>query len=245
VKNYAVIQHTYSEFLGLIEHQLEKREIGFSYIRPFVGQALPAGALQYDGLFLLAGAWPTTNREHCPWVDDELRLIASFRKAGRPVIGIGFGALLVAQAAGARPLSEPAHVAYWTTARATQAGRSDALARAVDGRRVLVMHSGAAHLPQGLEPLVVDESGAWLAVRPDASSYGLLFRLEMKPGMIEDIIMEAKRQVPDNIGELLATARLEWEATQATTDQVVVALVKELDLMQERRKRPVFSLKPE
>ena len=39
MQNYCVVQHTYSEFLGLIERQLEKRDIGFSYYRPFVGQA--------------------------------------------------------------------------------------------------------------------------------------------------------------------------------------------------------------
>lgn len=41
MKNYCVVQHSYSEFLGLIESQLEKRDIGFSYYRPFVGQDSP------------------------------------------------------------------------------------------------------------------------------------------------------------------------------------------------------------
>jgi hypothetical protein len=67
----------------------------------------------------------------------------------------------------------------------------------------------------------------------------------MKPGMLEDIIMEAKHNPPDNIGELLGEARMEWVDMQATTDEVVVALVKEADLMRERRKMPVFNLKVE
>lgn len=245
MQNYCVVQHTYSEFLGLIERQLEKRDIGFSYYRPFVGQAVPGSVMQFDALFLLGGGYPTTDRDRCPWVDDELELIEVFRKAQRPVVGIGFGGLLVAEQAGGTASAEPFHNAYWTTARMTEAGKGDGLAEAVNGRKVLVMYNGSVTLPDELEPILVDEEGKWLAVRPDALTYGILFRPEMKPGMLEDIIMEAKRKVPPNMTELLATARDEWGNMQALTDQVLVALVKELDLMQERHKPPVFSLKLE
>lgn len=245
MQNYCVVQHSYSEFLGLIERQLEKRDIGFSYFRPFVGQALPGSALQFDALFLLAGGYPTTDDEHCPWVADELELISAFRKSERPVVGIGFGGLLVAQQAGGSASAEPSHSAYWATAHMTEAGKGDALAEAVDGRYVLVMYSGSVVLPGTAEPLLVDDQGKWLAVRPDPLTYGLLFRPEMKPGMLEDIIMEANRAVPPNMAELLATARDQWANMQELTDQVLVALVKELDLMKERYKPPVFSLKVE
>lgn len=242
MKRFAVVQHTYSEFLGLIENQLEKRDIGFHYFRPFVGQALPGSAAQYDALFLLGGRTPVTDRKANPWLDDELNLIDTFRRAQRPVVGLGFGALLVAAHAGAHTSAEPFHRAYWTHAHKTAAGTGDALAEAVHGRRVLVMYNGTATLPAGVEPLLVDDDGQWLAIRPDPLTYGLLFRPELKPGMIEDMIMEAKRHTPDNIGELLAQARAEWAHTQTLTDQVIVALVTELDLMTERRKMPVFNL---
>lgn len=245
MQSFCVVQHTYSEFLGLIEKQLERRDIGFSYFRPFLGQALPGVTLQYDALFLLGGAWPITDREHCPWVGEERALIRGFQEARRPVVGIGFGALLVAALAGAAASDEPSQRAYWTTARATEAGRGDPLAQAVDGRRVLVMCNGSARLPHGLPPLVVDEAGDWLAVRPDPLIYGMLFRPEVKPGMLEDILMEAKRPSPGNLEELIATAREEWVETQRTTDRVIVALVTALSLMQERHKPPVFALKIE
>lgn len=242
MKRFAVVQHTYSEFLGLIENQLEKRDIGFHYFRPFVGQELPGSAAQYDALFLLGGRTPIADRKANPWVDDEIRLIEIFRQAQRPVVGLGFGALLIAAHTGAQSLAEPFHQAYWTLAHKTAAGAGDALAEAVHGRRVLVMYNGAAALPAGVEPLLVDDDGRWLAIRPDKLTYGLLFRPELKPGMIEDMIMEAKRHTPDNIGELLAQARAEWAGMQALTEQVIVALVTELDLMTERRKMPVFNL---
>ncbi|QKT04572.1 GMP synthase [Ectothiorhodospiraceae bacterium 2226] len=245
MKRYSVIQNTYSEFLGLIETQLEKRDIGFNYLRPFVDQALPASALQFDGLFVLAGSKPPTDAEGHAWLGDALHLIQVYQKAKRPVVGIGLGGQLVARVAGGEAHAEPYHRSYWTTAHATEAGKDDPLAQAVDGRRVLIISNGRVTLPGGVEPLVVDDDGEWLVIRPNELTYGMLLRPEMKPGMIEDMIMEEDRDTPDNIGELLETARAEWGGMQEMTDQVVVALVKGLDLMHERRKAPVFSLKVE
>ncbi|AGA35047.1 GMP synthase - Glutamine amidotransferase domain-like protein [Thioalkalivibrio nitratireducens DSM 14787] len=245
MKNYCVVQHTYSEFLGLIESHLEKRDIGFSYYRPFVGQGLPGSAAQFDGLWLLGGAWPVTDLEHNPQVPDELALIDVFRRSRRPVIGLGMGGLLVALQAGGTAHAEPPCRAEFVTVRRTDAGAGDALAEALDGKHVPVLVHGRVDLPEGLEPILVDDTGRWLAVRPDALTYGLLFRPEMKPGMLEDIIMEAGHNPPPNIGELLTEARLEWRGMQDATSRVVVALVTELELMQERRKMPVFSLKLE
>ncbi len=243
MKTYAVVQHTYAEFLGTIEKHLEKRDIGFSYFRPFVGQDLPGNAALFDALFLLGGGRPPVGEEAYDWLDDEQRLIAAFEKADRPVVGFGLGAQLIAAVHGAELAEEPIHTGYWTTAHKTDVGAGDELAERVDGRRVLVMCNGRADLPASLQPTLVDDAGHWLAVRPRPTTYALLFRPEVKPGMIEDMIMEADRDLPDNIDQLLGETRQEWQAMQETTDQVLVALVKELNLMQERRKPPVFNLK--
>lgn len=240
---FVAIQHTFSEFFGALEPQLESRGIGFTYLRVVTGQDVIGSALQNDALWLLGGAYPATDGEHCPWVPDELRLIAVFRKARRPVVGLGFGAHLVALSAGGTAHAEPLHDAYWTTAHATPSGRADPLAQSIDGRKVLVMANGRVELPTDLAPIAVDDAGRWIAIRPDALTYGLLFRPELKPGMIEDMVMEGDRQVPEHIGELIETARAQWDETQSTTDLVMVALVQALDLMQERKKMPVFMLK--
>lgn len=240
---FVALQHTFSEFLGALEPQFEARDIGFTYVRPVTGQDVIGSALQFDALWLLGGAYPVSDREHCPWVDDELRLLAVFGKARRPAVGLGFGAHLVAVGAGGTPSAQPEHDAYWTTAHATAAGRGDPVAQAVDGRRVLVMANGSVALPAGVDPIATDDAGRWIAIRPDPLAYGLLFRPELKPGMIEDMVMEADRPVPEHIGALIEEARARWAETQATTDRVVAALVAALDLMQERRKMPVFTLK--
>jgi GMP synthase-like glutamine amidotransferase len=242
MKRFLAVQHTQSEFLGGIERELEGRDIGFVYCRPFTGQALPASALQYDALWLLGGAYPVTDREHCPWLDAELRLLDAFLRAQRPVVGLGFGALLLAHALGGAARAEPAHRAGWTVARKTAAGAGDPLAEAVDGARVLVMANGGVDAPAGAEVLLEDEAGGWIALRRGAA-YGLLFRPELKPGTIEDMIMEEGRPLPEDIGALLATARAEWPAYRLLAERAVAALVAALDLMRERRKPPVIALR--
>lgn len=244
MKQFLVVQHTYAEFLGGVEKQFEDRGIGFAYFRPFTGQSLPASALQYDALWLLGGAYPVSDPAHWPWLNDELRLIAAFQRARRPVVGLGAGGLLLAQAAGGTAHAEPAQRAYWTTARKTAAGRDDPLAGAVDGRKVLVMVEGRVDLPPDIEPVLTDDAGEWIAVRSGKTAYGMLFRPELKPGMVEDMIMEEGRPLPDNISEVLEEARTQWHESQRTTDRVIAALVSALDLMQERRKMPVFKLNP-
>jgi len=239
---FLAVQHTFAEFLGTLEARFEARGIAFTYLRPVTGQDLAAAAVQFDGLWLLGGAHPLTDRDHAPWLDDELRLVRTFEGARRPVVGLGFGGQVVAAAHGGRPFGDPAHAAYWTTAHPA-GDPADPLARAVAGRRVLVMANGRVELPDGVAPVLVDDRGRWIAIRPTRSSYGLLFRPELKPGMIEDMIMEDDRPVPAGIGELLEEARARWDEMQATTDRVVAALVETLDLMQERRKPPVFALK--
>ncbi len=240
---FVAVQHTFSEFFGALEPQLESRDIGFTYLRVVTGQDVVGSALQHDALWLLGGAYPAADRGHCPWVDDELRLIGAFQRARRPVIGLGFGAHLVAMSAGGIAQLTPLHDAYWATAHATPSGKGDPLAQAIEGRKVLVMANGRVELPAGLEPIAVDDAGRWIAIRPDALTYGLLFRPELKPGMIEDMVMEEGRPVPEHIAELIETARAQWDDTQQTIDRVMVALVQALDLMHERRKMPVFTLR--
>ncbi|MBX3665714.1 MAG: hypothetical protein KF834_08500 [Burkholderiales bacterium] len=241
MKRFAAVQHSHSEFLGSVEKQLENRGIGFTYFRPFTGQALPASALQFDALWLLGGAHAPADRAHVPWLDEELRLLRAFAAARRPAVGLGFGALLLAQAAGGAPQPDHGPYAYWTTAHATAAGAADPVVQAIDGHRVLVAASGRVALPEGVAPLATDDDGRWLLLRRDAA-YGLLFRPEMTPGMIEDTIMEEGRLLPDDIGDVLARARELWPESRDTTDRVIAALVSELDLMQERRKPPVFRI---
>jgi GMP synthase (glutamine-hydrolysing) len=244
VKRFLAVQHTFSEFFGALEPQWEARDIGFSYVRTVAGQDVAGTPSQFDALWLLGAAHPVADRGRCPWVDDEIRLVRAFERARRPVIGLGDGALVLAAAHGASLHALPEHDARFVEAHALVA--DDPVAQAVGGRRVLVMAHGRAELPAGpeaaLRPILADQDGRWIAFRAGPHSYGLLFRPELKPGMLEDMVMEEGRSMPEDIGELIEAAREHWETLQETSARVVAALVGALDLMEERRKMPVFRL---
>jgi GMP synthase (glutamine-hydrolysing) len=240
VKRFLAVQHSFAEFFGALEAQWEARGIGFKYVRPVTGEDVAGTPSQFDALWLLGAAHAAADREHCPWIDDELRLVRAFAKSRRPVVGLGFGAHVLAAAYGAALSAEPAHDARFATARALAA--DDPVARAIDGRRVLVMACGSAELGPALEPVAVDEAGRWLAFRTGQLGYGLLFRPELKPGMLEDMVMEDGRPLPQDIGTLIEAAREQWPSMQDTSDRVAAALVAALGLMDERAKPPVFRI---
>jgi GMP synthase (glutamine-hydrolysing) len=240
VKRFLAVQHSFAEFFGALEAQWEARDIGFKYVRPVTGEDVAGTPSQFDALWLLGAAHAAADRERCPWVDDEIRLVRAFARSKRPIVGLGFGAHVLAAAYGATLTAEPEHDARFTRARALVAG--DPLARAIDGRRVLVMVNGSAELGDGLEPVAVDEDGRWLAYRTGELGYGLLFRPELKPGMLEDMVMEDGRPLPGDIGALIDAAREHWADMQEVTDRVAAALVAALGLMDERPKAPVFRI---
>jgi len=240
VTRFLAVQHTFSEFFGALEPQWEMRDIAFNYVRTVAGQDVAGTPSQFDALWLLGAAWPIADAARCPWVTDEIRLLRAFQKSARPVVGLGGGAHVLAAAHGSALFAEPLHAAYFTTAHGVLA--DDPLAQAVDGRRVLVLVNGRAELDAALTPVAVDDAGRWIAFRAPRPGYGLLFRPELKPGMLEDMVMEEGREVPEDMASLIATAREAWSALQATSERVAVALVQALDLMRERRKAPVFRL---
>ena len=240
MKRFLAVQHSFAEFFGALETQWEARGIGFKYVRPVTGEDVAGTPSQFDALWLLGAAYAAADRERCPWVDDEMRLVRAFAKSKRPIVGLGFGAHVLAAAYGAALSAEPEHDARFALAHALVA--DDPVARAIDGCSVLVMANGRAELGAGLEPVAADEDGRWLAFRTRELGYGLLFRPELKPGMLEDMVMEDERPLPEDIGALIDAARERWPQMQDTTDRVAAGLVSALGLMDERAKAPVFRI---
>lgn len=241
--HFLVVQKSHAEFLGNLEDPLEARGLGFTYVRPFVGDDLPATPGRYDALWLLGGPGGPTDADGPPWLAAELRLIAAFRRARRPVIGLGSGALVVVRAAGGVPSPGCVEDARWVTAQVTPAGQGDDVAAALAGARVLSMHAGEVALPQNVPALVTDADGRWLLARPDPLTCAVAFRPDVKPAILEDIVMEGGRECPRGMEAALAEARATHESNLRVTLRVVAALVRALDLMTERRKPPIIPIR--
>ena len=106
------IQHTSADYLGLMEDHLEGRRIRFRYFRPFTEQGtVPQPGELCDGLFLLGGGpWGSAGERDVPSLEAEVRYTRALLDEGKPVVGIGLGAQILARAAGGG--SEPAPLAF-------------------------------------------------------------------------------------------------------------------------------------
>lgn len=234
------VQHTMSEFLGAVEAPLEAGGIGFRYVRTVAGDEVAGTPTQHDALWLLGAAHAPADAERCPWVESEARLVRAFQRAGRPVIGTGAGAQVLAAAMGATLREAPGPVARIATAVAVD--EEDPLARAVHGRRVLVMHDGSCDVPPGATVVVADEDGRWLAIRTQPPGYGLLFRPELKPGMLEDMAMEDDRPLTEAFGDFVRDVREAWPELEEGARRASGALIAALGLMDERAKPRVIPI---
>jgi hypothetical protein len=99
-----VVQHTSAEYLGLIEDHLEGRSIRFRYCRPFTGKVpLPKHDALDDGLILVGGGpWGSAGARDVPTLGPEVALAKACLEQGKPIVGIGLGAQILALATGGR-----------------------------------------------------------------------------------------------------------------------------------------------
>lgn len=190
-----VLQHTESEYLGLLEDHFEQRAIRFTYIRPFVpGGRVPAGDEGADGLVLLgAGPHGVAGGGILPTLAAELRLARLFLGAGKPVIGFGQGAAILALAAGGGVEESPYRAELLPLARS----RPEALGGHLPERMVLFRCGRDVPLPPPEADILARDGEGRPAVFALGKSLGFNGHPGAKRGMIEDLVMEFP-DVPEN-----------------------------------------------
>ena len=184
-----VVQHTAGEFLGLIEDHLEGRGVRFLYFRPFTaGGGLPVRVDAAGGLILLGGGpWGTKGGRAVPTLTEELELTRACLALGKPIVGIGLGAQILAMATGGD--SEASELVFEVgEARRVKA---DALNGYLPERFPLAVYMRDRPLPpEGAEVLAVDDAGRPALFQVAGNCLGFTGHPGAKLGMVEDLIME-------------------------------------------------------
>jgi GMP synthase-like glutamine amidotransferase len=214
-----VIQHTSGEFLGLIEDHLEGRGVRFQYWRPFAGRtALPKPEALDDGLILLGGGpWGAAGTRNLPTLEAEVALARACLAQGRPIVGVGLGAQILALASGGS--SEPTPLAFEvTTAHRTAI---NALNGYLPEAYPLAIYMRDRPVPPpGALVLAADERGRPALWQAGASALGFAGHPGLKVGMVEDLIMEFE-EVPADYAAALERLR----AMQRSIEDALVPIM--------------------
>lgn len=204
MKTVLVVQHTQSEHLGLLEQHLEGRGIAFHYCRPFVSpNQLPKDAADYDGVFFLPGGpFGVAGNPLLLTMPMELRIAASCLDSGKPVVGFGTGALLLAMAAGASAVEAPWRfdlaAIKWTRF-------FDELGPAAD-MPILVSLRDRSVLPEGAVVLAGERDGSPAVFEVGGNCLGFIGNPAATSGMYEDLVME-EEDFPEDSGPTLIALR--------------------------------------
>jgi len=242
VNSLNVIQHTSADYLGLMEDHLEGRRIRFRYFRPFTEQGrVPGPADDADGLVLLGGGpWGSAGGRDVPTLGAEIDLTRGCLQQGRPVIGIGLGAQILAIAAGGG--SSPAPLSF--TAGYGHRVADDALNGYLPPRFPLITYMrDRPRPPASARILAVDEQGRPSVFQVGRNALGFFGHPGFKSAMAEDLIMEFEEN-PENPAPELEKLRCMAKEIEDCLVQIMTGIIQITGLMQIRRRIPI-ELKPE
>jgi len=228
------IQHTSADYLGLMEDHLEGRRIRFRYFRPFTEQGtVPQPGELCDGLFLLGGGpWGSAGQRDVPTLDAEVRYTRALLDEGKPVVGIGLGAQILAIAAGGG--SEPAPLVFETG----YARRIDdeALGGFLPERFPCVVYMRDRPLPPAAARiLAVDEQGRPALFQVGPNAFGFTGHPGFKTAMAEDLIMEFEEAPEDPAPQLQRLQVMVPEIEDALVP-IMTGLIKMTGWMRPRRR---------
>ena len=232
MKLVSVIQHTSSEYLGLIEDHLEGRGIRFRYFRPFTeGGSLPHRDAIRDGLILLGGGvWGAAGGRDVPTLREEVSLARAALMFESPVIGIGLGAQILAIAAGGGATPAPLQFEVTTARRIDDSALNGYLPReyplAVYGR-------DRPQPPAHARVLAEDSTGLPALWQIGACAFGFAGHPGLKVAMVEDLIMEFAEAPPDP-GAALVRLRATSRAMEDALVPIMTGIVQAADWMQPR-----------
>lgn len=184
-----VIQHTDSEFLGLMEDHLEGRGIRFAYLRPLTaGGRLPATIKFTDGVILLGGGpYGTAGERDLPSLAPEIELVRQCLANRTPVVGIGVGAQILSVAAGGGAMAAPFEVAVAEAKRVAD----DALNGYLPERFPIACAMRDRPVPPAdARVLAIDEGGRPALFQIGANAFGFAGHPGAKAGMFEDLALE-------------------------------------------------------
>ena len=215
---------------GYLGDALDRRGIDWFVVRADDGEILP-DLRTVSGAVVLGGAMGAYDEEAFPFLIEEKRFMAACVSEGLPVLGLCLGCQLLADALGGRAyLAESAEVVF-APVELSDEGRTDPVAAAMAGRRVVRFHRGTFTVPPGATLLA--SAGGYPQVFRLGSALGIQPHPEVTPDILEGWLADGDaRQMAIDSGtdpEAICEAfRLAQPSVEDTAAQVFETWIDEL-----------------
>lgn len=185
------LQHVPFEGAGVFRRALETR--GYA-VRSFL---VPVDGLPLDpGNFLLIMGGPMSVNDADSWIKAELHFVKTVLARGIPVLGICFGAQLLAKALGASVAPGPKFEIGMVPVSLTEIGRTDPVFGSMPWTfPVFQWHGEGMTLPPGGTHLATSADFPVQAFRMKDRAYGLLFHLELEETGVRALCRECLQDV--------------------------------------------------
>ena len=191
-----VFQHDPLEELGFFAEVLEKQGARYRIIRLFHGEMAAEEWGRVGALIVLGGSIDVDDEESFPVLRWEKRIIRAAIDERVPILGICFGAQLIAATLGTPVYHGRVKEIGWSPVSITPHGQVDSLLGYLpENATVFQWHSGGFDLPQGAIRLASSPHFENQAFRLGKSVYGLQFHLEVTPRMIARWIDERSKEL--------------------------------------------------
>jgi GMP synthase (glutamine-hydrolysing) len=206
-----VFQHARSEGLGTIEGALRASGHSFKYLRTFQGETVPKNAGDLRGLVIMGGPMGVYEHAKYPFLKDEMKLIESFLKEGKPILGVCLGSQLLASALGAEVKKGPRKEIGWYPIHLSANAAEDPLFEGQPSSFTAYhWHGDIFDLPADAVPLASSDFTALQAFRHGENVYGFLFHMEVTREQIQTMLQEFSEEIQqeklDGAGILNASA---------------------------------------
>jgi GMP synthase (glutamine-hydrolysing) len=190
---WAIVQHVSYDGAGNIGQALRRASRPWISVRPFAGEPLP-GASELSGLVVLGAPGGSADDQQCEHLVAERRLISEAVQLGLPVLGVCFGAQLLAVALGGGVVTDgPLEVGIGSAAL-TAAGCTDPVLGSRERElTVLHWHRHSYTLPPGAVRLATSGADTEQAFRVNRNVYGLQFHVEVN----RELAAAIADQMPD------------------------------------------------
>ena len=193
-----VLEHVAHERLGTFEATL--KDAGCALLEVNIAEASASLPLlsSMGGIISMGGPMSVYERAKYPWISKELALLREAVASGLPVLGVCFGAQMLAAALGAKVTKNPQKEIGWYPVMREPGSDGDPLLDAFgQTETVFQWHGDTFALPKGAMRLASSPLCAEQGFRYGRAIYGLQFHVEVTEAMIR-----AWMQTPVNKQEL-------------------------------------------